>query len=290
MTRRHRPLAWAVALLAAWLAPGCVHAPHASGPHAAGPAPPPPDMVLVPAGPFVMGTDRTDATGDAADLGLPYTWYSDATPRHTVDLPAFYIDRYELTNARYLTFLNETELPFKEPYGWHDNHPADGTGDYPVTGLNWYEAYLVCQHFGKRLPSEAEWEKAARGTDGRLYPWGTEFDAGRANVATGSSGHLMPVGSFPQGASPYGVEDMIGNAWEWTRDWYKPYPGSTYLSRNYGKQFKVIRGSSYAPIGHFPEAQRNEVVREMSRANYRFSLNPAAGSPDSGVRCAQSVP
>jgi len=282
MRRLTRIGARAAALLPALALAACAH-------FAAGP-PPPPGMVLVPAGPFVMGTDRTDGAGEAADLGLPYTWYSDATPRRTVTLPAFYIDRYELTNARYLQFLNETEIPLGPPFGWEGDRPPDGTADYPVTGLNWYEAYLVCQHFGKRLPTEAEWEKAARGTDGRLYPWGDTFDESRANVAHGDAGRLAPVGSYPRGASPYGVEDMIGNAWEWTRDWYHPYDGSTFESANYGKHFKVIRGNSYSAVGHFPEDQRHRVVAEMSRANYRFSFNPKGKFRDSGVRCAASVP
>jgi len=290
MIRAARVFAWGICSLLALSLGSCAHAPRGGTSHTA--AAPPPGMVLVPAGPFQMGTDRTDAaSGEAADLGLPYTWYSDATPRHTVNLPAFYIDKYEVTNAQYLRFLNETEIPLGTPYGWEGDHPADGTGDYPVAGLNWYEAYLACQHYGKRLPTEAEWEKAARGTDGRLYPWGDTFDESFANVATGSAGRLMPVGSFPQGASPYGAEDMIGNAWEWTKDWYKPYPGSTFVSDNYGKEFKVIRGNSYSAVGHFPdEAQRREVVENMSRANYRFAFNPQGKFRDSGVRCAMSVP
>jgi len=283
---------WTGALAALLTAGGCAHAPKtASTPAAAETAAaPPPGMVRVPAGPFEMGTDRTDATGDAADLGLPYTWYSDATPRHSVDLPAFFIDKYEMTNAQYLQFLNDTEIPLGSPYNWDGDHFPEGEGDYPVTGLNWFEAYLACQHFGKRLPTEAEWEKAARGTDGRLYPWGNDFDPARANVATGASNHLMPVGSFPQGASPYGALDMVGNAWEWTKDWYKPYPGSTYVSDNYGKQFKSIRGNSYSAIGHFPPDKLEEVIREMSRANYRFAFNPTGKFRDSGARCALSVP
>ncbi|MDH5526301.1 MAG: formylglycine-generating enzyme family protein [Nitrospirota bacterium] len=249
----------------------------------------PAGMVLVPAGPFVMGTDKTDE-GEASEHGLPYTWYSDATPRRTVELPAYYIDTFEMTNAEYLQFLNGTDLPVAPPHGWNDNRPPDGTNDEPVTGLNWYEAQFACLFFGKRLPSEAEWEKAARGPDGNLFPWGNTFDASRANVATGAEGgRKLPVGSLPAGASPYGVQDMIGNAWEWTRDWYAPYPGSTHKSENYGKRFKVIRGNSYGSPGHFPPDELEIVIRETSRANYRFSFDPKGRFRDSGVRCAKSV-
>ncbi|MDH4228729.1 MAG: formylglycine-generating enzyme family protein [Nitrospirota bacterium] len=289
-----RTLLLCAALLCAATGTACSTAPRSA--EAASPrmnpadTSPPKGMVLVPAGPFIMGTDRTD-DGEAASHGLPYTFYSDATPQHKPELAAFYIDRNEMTNAEYLQFLNDTEIPLGTPYGWEaDDRYPDGQGAYPVTGLNWYEAYLVCQYFGKRLPGEAEWEKAARGTDGRLYPWGNKFRAGVANVATtAQGGRLMPVGSFPEGASPYGVMDMVGNAWEWTRDWYTPYPGSTFVSDNYGKQFKVIRGNSFSAPGHFPDDELAAVIGEMSRANYRFSFNPKGRFRDSGVRCAKSV-
>ncbi len=275
-----------VALGLAGLTTACAHAPMSPV------AKQPPGMVLIPAGPFIMGTDQTDDASDAADYGLPYTLYDDATPSHPVSLPAYYIDRYEMTNAEYLQFIDGTEIPgIGAPYNWIDNRPPEGMGNHPVAGINWYEAQFACLYFGKRLPTEAEWEKAARGTDGRIYPWGNTFDEAKANVAKGDRGKLMPVGSFPEGASPYGVEDMIGNAWEWTKSWYRPYPGSPYESEKYGKLTKVIRGTSYADPGHFPdEAARRVVVGAMSRANYRFYYPPTAKSPDSGVRCAKSIP
>jgi formylglycine-generating enzyme required for sulfatase activity len=246
-------------------------------------------MVKVPKGSFIMGTNRADAEDDsAAKYGLPYTWYSDANPAHRVELDTFYIDRYEMTNAEYLQFLNGTDLPVSPPFDWTDGRPPEGLSDYPVTGLNWYEAQFACLFFGKHLPTEAEWEKAARGTDGRRYPWGDEFVPGMANVAGADAGRLMPVGSFPQGKSPYGAEDMIGNAWEWVRDWYKPYPGSTFESENFGERFKGIRGNSYGQMGHFPPEIRDEVIGQMSRANYRFSFDPKGRFRDSGVRCAQN--
>ncbi|MFQ5507969.1 MAG: formylglycine-generating enzyme family protein [Leptospirillia bacterium] len=262
-----------------FVAGGCAHMPMAKAPD---------NMVLIPAGPFIMGTDQTD-DDIAEDLGLPYTWYADARPARQVVLPAFYIDRYEMTNAEYLQFMNVTEIPLGQPYGWDDDRPQEGTNDYPVSGLNWYEAYLVCQHFGKRLPTEAEWEKAARGPDGARYPWGDEWNPELANVARGGAGRTVPVGSYPGGASPYGVHDMIGNVWEWVRDWFRPYPGSDHVSDNYGKRFKSIRGNSYAEIGHFSPEERAFVTREMSRANYRNSFDPKAKRRDAGVRCARDV-
>ncbi len=271
-----------LAVCALTLTGGCAHSGSTSKPA----DDPLHDMVRIPAGPFIMGTDRMD-DDEAARHGLPYTWYSDATPKRTLELSTFYIDKYEMTNAQYLQFLNATELPLGVPRGWKGEVPAEGTNDYPVTGLNWYEAYLSCQHFGKRLPTEAEWEKAARGTDGRLYPWGDTFSEDYANVARGGLGRLMPVGSFPQGKSVYGVEDMIGNAWEWTKSWYRSYPESTHESDNYALQFKVIRGNSYGEPGHFDPDARHEVISQMSRANYRFAFDPKGRFRDSGVRCAK---
>jgi formylglycine-generating enzyme required for sulfatase activity len=266
------------------LTSGCAHMQSAKAPTA------PDGMVLVSAGPFIMGTDGTDEDSAAADYGLPYNLYGDANPSFTADLPAFFIDKYELTNAEYLQFLDITELPQATPGTWTGNRPAEGTSDQPVTGINWYQAMFACNHFGKRLPSEAEWEKAARGADGNIYPWGNEFDETKANVAKGDKGKLMPVGSFPQGASVYGVEDMIGNAWEWTKSWYRPYPNSTYEDDKFGQKQKVIRGNSYGDHGHYPDEEaRRVVVAEMSRANYRFSFSPRARTKDSGVRCAMDV-
>ncbi|MBI5136353.1 MAG: SUMF1/EgtB/PvdO family nonheme iron enzyme [Nitrospirae bacterium] len=264
---------------------GCAHLPVTH--KAAGVSP---GMVLIPAGPFTMGTDQTDATSDVADYGLPFTLFDDANPAHAVDLPAFYIDRYEMTNAEYLQFLDVTEIPQSAPATWEDNHYPEGMGDYPVTGLNWYQATFACMHFGKRLPTEAEWEKAARGADGRTYPWGNGFEEAKANISRGEHGRLMPVGSFPQGASPYGVEDMIGNAWEWTSSYYRAYPGSAYASDKFTQLLKVIRGNSYGDHGHFPDPEaRRAVVGQMSRANYRFYFPPTAATRDSGVRCAMAA-
>ena len=172
--------------------------------------PPPPEMVLVPAGEFIMGSN----TGDA-----------DETPQRKVYLPAFYIDRCEVTNAQFKKF----DPSFNYPKG-KDNYPALVT---------WEQANAYAKWAGKRLPTEAEWEKAARGTDGRLFPWGNFWDLSLTVWDTNS-----PVGTNPAGASPYGTLDMAGNVWEWTADWYKPYPGNKVPSPAYGEKYKVIRGGS----------------------------------------------
>lgn len=171
------------------------------------------DSVVVPAGEFIMGTN------DARE---------DVYPEHKVYLDAFEIDRYEVTNAQYWEFLeymkktNDHSKCFKgEPSGkdhtprfWDDEYY--NVPDYPVVRIDWYDAYAYAAWAGKRLPTEAEWEKAARGLDGRKFPWGNEWDPARCNL----SGEPKPVGSIEGGKSVYGCYDMAGSVYEWCADWY----------------------------------------------------------------------
>jgi formylglycine-generating enzyme required for sulfatase activity len=190
-------------------------------------------MVLVPAGDFPMGTNER---------------FSDEGPQHTVHLDAYYIDKYEVTNLQYEKFIDATHR--KAPSHFTDRQVPQGKADHPVTFVTWYDARDYCAWAGKRLPNEAEWEKAARGTDARTFPWGNEFDIRKANTPVrwgriGVEGDTTPVGAFPDGASPYGLQDMSGNVWEWTDSWYLAYPGNTDKSENYGEIYKVLRGGSW---------------------------------------------
>jgi formylglycine-generating enzyme required for sulfatase activity len=190
-------------------------------------------MVLIPAGEFIMGTDER----------LP-----DEGPQHKVTLKAFYFDKYEVTNLQYEQFIKATNR--RSPIHFRNRTFPEGKADHPVINVTWEDARDYCAWAGKRLPTDQEWEKAARGTDGRTYPWGNEFDWRKANVParwkdSPMFGDTTPVGAFEAGRSPYGVYDMSGNVWEWTDSWYTAYPGNKVASENYGERYKVLKGGSW---------------------------------------------
>lgn len=206
-------------------------APAAARPPTNGDKPGP--MALIPGGEFLMGSDER----------LP-----DEGPAHKVNLPAYWIDIYEVTNEQYKAFIDATGR--RSPSHFRNRTYPPGKADHPVTEVTWYDAEAYCGWAGKRLPTDQEWEKAARSTDGRMFPWGNEFDPYKANtpqrwVLLKQEGDTMPVGSFPEGISPYGLYDMSGNVWEWTSSWYEAYPGNTHPSENYGQQYKTLKGGSW---------------------------------------------
>ncbi len=253
----------------------------------------PEGMVTIPAGEFTMGTDAKDEGNHALSVGLTRPWFADERPEHRVYTKSFYIDKYEVTNRKYYIFCQATD--HKPPRHWGGAKYPEGTGDFPVTGVNYFDASAYAEWAGKRLPSEAEWEKAARGEYGSVYPWGNRFDPAAANISGSkkitAGHHLKPVGSFPKGASPYGVEDMIGNAWEWVWEYYQPYPESDDSNnKDYGKKYVVVRGLSYLGVGHFPKKDYMKVVALKARAAYREKQNPFARQKDLGFRCARNRP
>jgi len=175
-------------------------------------------MLYIPPGEFVMGTSVADAEALAGSIGAHETFFKHETPQRKVQLKGFLIDKYPVTNAQYKKFIDETL--YGAPSGWVGRNFSEGTADHPVANVNWQAANTYARWAGKRLPTAQEWEKAARGTDGRVYPWGNEWDAEatrRDDLEHAQTRALAtPVGCFPKGTSPYGVMDLCGNVAEWT--------------------------------------------------------------------------
>ncbi len=217
------------------------------------------DMVFIPAGTFSMG--------------ISGNYPEDEGPQHDVNLSAFWIDRYEATNAEYRQCVTADVCPEPADLRYYGDR---GFANHPVVFVTWYNARDYCEWRQKRLPTEAEWERAARGGDGRSYPWGNQLLRDRLN-ADNRVGGTSPVGSYPSGASPYGALDMAGNVWEWVADWYEPYPGSTLRSDLFGQKYKVVRGGSW----NHPA--------EDALTFHRDIAHPARAIGVVGFRCTVSV-
>jgi len=222
--------------------------------------PDPVEMSAVPAGEFLMGSDDPEADADER-------------PAAPVHLEAFWIDRVEVTNARYGACVEAGAclLPAGAAFG------AATKADHPVALVGWTQAAAYCRWVGKRLPTEAEWEKAARGVDGRRYPWGSRFEPDRVNA--GYTAGTAAAGSYAGGASPYGVLDMAGNVWEWTSSLYRPYPYDPGAGREdpAARGARVNRGGSWYYGAWY--------VRTTYRATADHMYRRIA---DLGFRCASS--
>ncbi|MFQ5852349.1 MAG: formylglycine-generating enzyme family protein [Candidatus Binatia bacterium] len=233
-------------------------------------------MVLVPPGEFIMGTNKARERPVPASYGLRKPPYENEQPMRKVFLEAFYINKFEVTNVEYKQFVNATRAAQPAHF---KNLDFKKWGMYPVVNLSWFEAERYCKWRGKRLPMEAEWEKAARGTSGRRFPWGNEYNKSKAN---NQQKGLAPVGFFKGDVSPYGAHDMAGNAAEWVGDWYEAYPGNEFKDPDYGKKYRVIRGSSWGGVGHYN-------LSYYARAAYRNYDDPTKRYNDIGFRCALSA-
>jgi formylglycine-generating enzyme required for sulfatase activity len=241
-------------------------------------------MVRIPAGYFIQGSTDQQVK-DVYDVCIKYDNYNqcwraafeDELPQRRTYVDEFYIDKYEVTNAQYSECVKVGFCDPPSPMSSNTRSSYFGDpryADYPVIYVTWDDADRYCRWAGKRLPTEAEWEKAARGEDGRLWPWGNSYSSilDKANVRPGyvipaptpgsSSIDTKPVGSYPGGASPYKAMDMVGNVYEWVDDWYD-------------KDHKVIQGGSWnCSIG-------------MARAANRGPAPPDERYFDIGFRCAR---
>ncbi len=229
------------------------------------------EMVLIPSGSFTMGG------GKEGDF--------DEQPQRVIYLDAFYIDKYEVTNASYTRFTKMLKrMPPSIPVFEDDEALLKGENQ-PVVGVSWIDAVAYCKWAGNRLPTEAEWEKAARGPDGGKYPWGDSFHASRVNGLGEEDGYKYsaPVGSFESGRSPYGLYDVSGNVSEWVLDWYDefyykeaPFKNPTGPEDGGIRQVLSYRGGSY-----------NSSLHDL-RASKRFGgAHPKRGESTVGIRCAR---
>lgn len=252
----------------------------------------PENMVLVNAGGFTRGIDKKQYKA----ANIQGEKFKDESPSKMIYLPSYFIDKFEVSNEEYTKFIIATDYP--APAYW-DHHKLNGSSQ-PVTGVNWFDASTYCMWANKRLPTEAEWEKAARGPAGFIYPWGNKLDSTKANFAKGKSGekHITDsIDSYPEGKSYYGAYNMAGNVFEWVHDWYDPnyYKSSSDIRNPQGPSLvfstkkilnkyqkvndkkRVIRGGSwFAPAASIT-------------TTHRFWNNPMNNSYGVGLgfRCAR---
>ena len=246
-------------------------------------------MMYVPGTTFTMGSDSAAVDQAFAECqknnpnSCPKDWFTAEEPAHQVTLSAYWIDQSDVTNAEYAKCVAAggcTEPSYKTSITHLDYYVNSQYANYPVINVNWSQAKSYCEWAGAKLPTEAQWELAARGTDGRTYPWlGNTIDESYANYK-GNVGDTTAVCSYPQGNSPYGACDMAGNVWQWVADWYAAY-GTSPVSDPGGPAYgnsRVLRGGSWYEINY-------SGVRSAFRSS---PVDPSRTSYKLGFRCARS--
>ena len=228
-------------------------------------------MVLIPKGDFIMGTDLR---------------HDDEGPVHTSYTDSYYIDIYEVTNKDYKVFIDGTRSKENKGHGlpehWTGGSYPEKIADHPVVFVSWFDANSYCRWMGKRLPTEREWEKAARGTKGLIYPWGDDWDKEKSNNPVKESTGTEPIGSYEAGKSTYGLYDMSGNVWEWVDEYYNPHPGSSNLSPEFGEKYRLLKGGSWWDCMFYSCG--------ISAPTYNRSFfDPTTKNQSFGFRCAADV-
>jgi formylglycine-generating enzyme required for sulfatase activity len=255
-------------------------------------------MVYVPAGEFTMGSDADDAMAECQKFrdDCSRDWFLDEEPPHQVYLDAFWIDQTEVTNSMYALCvkIGACIFPFRNNSVTRSDYSINQKyGNYPVMFVTWEQANTYCEWVSGQLPSEAQWEKAARGTDGRIYPWGNEFSGNPANfcdvncsfpwaykMVNDNYNDTAPVKSYEEGKSIYGAYDMAGNVWEWTSSLRKPYPYNPKDGREdlYAQGDRVLRGGSW-----------NFNIIGLRSSNHDEYNDPELWINSIGFRCARNA-
>lgn len=248
-----------------------------------------PQMIKIPQGPFVIGIDINQAN-DLNRYGASKEWLLREQPQHLVTLSEYFIGKYPVTNHEYQFFIKD--IGYKSPDDWDGSQYQLEKRNYPVRNIAWEDAVAFCEWLSEKsskdyhLPSEAQWEKAARGTDSRIYPWGNKFDPKFANTADIDLNDTTPVGYYsPDGDSYYGCSDMIGNVWEWCLDVFDETAYRKQLSAvlidpvwQFGGNRRVLRGGSFGYLS------------SGARCTIRTGLNSKDMANDTGFRVALSLP
>lgn len=241
-------------------------------------------MRFVPAGEFTMGSNADYAFQICEKFrgGCKLDWFMNEEPHHKVILDSFYMDKYEVTNSQYKACVEAGACLSPTSFSatrsnYYDNSQYD---NYPVIFIYWNYAKTYCEWRGGNLPTEAQWEKAARGTDGRSYPWGEGIDCSKANYYSCKE-DTIKVGSYENGVSPYGIYDMAGNVWEWVADWYsetyyQDSPANNPLGPDSG-QSRILRGGMW---------MSNEGTL---RTSYRYNVAPTYTDNFVGFRCVRNT-
>lgn len=243
------------------------------------------NMIQIPAGDFIMGSSKEEIKHLISEMVPKYPqfqlwFFEDEMPKRKANLGTIWMDKFEVTNLQYSKFLSSQEgSSVTSPRSWDDRKVPPGKGNHPVTGVDKFQASAYCKFLGKRLPTEAEWEKAARGTNGNIYTWGNNLSVRDVNTAEIGRHDTTEVGTMRDDVSPYGILDMGGNVMELVIDGYKPYPDNDAETEKAKRAFvdregwAVARGSSY-----------EGVLYDARGANRRY-FSPSHQGKDIGFRC-----